>query len=72
MDRYISSCKEFRCYPQNLTERSPLDYSMAGYLARLQSQAKFLFQDERVAVDFLDYRELDNGKNPFTGQTSVY
>ncbi|KAI4696899.1 uncharacterized protein J4E84_000022 [Alternaria hordeiaustralica] len=33
---------------------------MAGYASRLQSQSEFLFKDEKVAVDFLDYRELDN------------
>ncbi|KAI4647488.1 uncharacterized protein J4E78_008802 [Alternaria triticimaculans] len=33
---------------------------MAGYASRIQSQSEFLFKDEKVAVDFLDYRELDN------------
>ena len=62
MDHYVSSCKEFRSYPQNLTGQSALDYSVAGYFTLLQSQAESLFQDEKVAVDFLDYREFDNSK----------
>ena len=72
MDQFVSSCKEFRRYPQNLTQRCALSHSMAGYFARLQSQAEFLFQDEKVAVDFLDYRQLDNGKRCISSQISTY
>ena len=72
MDRYVSSCKEFRRYPQNLTQQCALSHSMAGYFARLQSQSEFLFQDEKVAVDFLDYRELDNRKHSVTCQNHTY
>jgi hypothetical protein len=45
---------------------------MAGYLSRLESKSELLFQDETVAVDFLDYRELDNRKHSITGQISTY
>ena len=72
MNQFASSCKEFRRYPQNLTQRCALSHSMAGYASRLQSQSEFLFKDEKVAVDFLDYRELDNRKHSITGQSSTY
>jgi hypothetical protein len=56
MDQFVLSCRTFRNYPQNLTQRCALKHTMAGYLSRLESKSELLFQDETVAVDFLDYR----------------
>jgi len=72
MDQYAKSCKDFRSYPQNLTQRCALSYSLAGYVARLESQSEYLFRDDKVEVDFLDYRELDNRKQSISGQSSSY
>ena len=75
MDKFVLSCEGFREYPKNLTQRSALTHSTAGYLDRIRNQSKDLFrdvQDTRVGVDFLDYHEADHRKQSIASRDLIF
>lgn len=67
MDQFLALCSESADYPECLIHYDSYDqdYSLKGLVQRLnEQQNRLFFNEDRAAVDFLDYRDDKPGMLP--------
>jgi len=62
MDQFVLTCKDSRKYPQNLIQHGISLQNAKSYYDRLEILSRSLFHADKVAVDFLEYRDATDRK----------
>lgn len=64
MDNFTDACTNFTRYPENVVQHDMLTHILHSYSEKLRQRMEYLFDEETVAVDFLELRDQKTGQLP--------